>query len=56
MGKGRRSIGDGAGGGDPLEMGKGRIAAGRQGCSEVEARWLATGRRRQHLLFFYWAD
>jgi hypothetical protein len=26
----------------------------------VEARWLATGRRRQHLLFiflfFYWAD
>jgi hypothetical protein len=41
MGQGRRSVGDGAGGGDPLEMGKGRIAAGRQGCLEVEARWLA---------------
>jgi hypothetical protein len=35
--------------------GKGRIAAGRQGCSEVEARWLATGRKRHHLLL-YWVD
>jgi hypothetical protein len=52
-GAGRRSAGDGAGRGDPLEMGKERIAAGRQGCSEVEARWLATGRRRQHQLFCF---
>jgi hypothetical protein len=51
-GRGRRSAGDGPGEEILRRWGKGRIAAGRQGCSEVEARWLATGRRRHHLLFF----
>jgi hypothetical protein len=58
MGQGRKSAGDGPGEEILRRWGKGRIAAGQQGCSEVEAWWLATGRRRQHLLFyfFYWAD
>jgi hypothetical protein len=51
-GRGRRSAGDGPGEEILRRWGKGRIAAGRQGCSKVETRWLATGRRRQHLLFF----
>jgi hypothetical protein len=53
MGQGTRSAGDGPGEEILRRWGKGRIAAGRQGCSEVEVRWLATGRRRQHLLFYF---
>jgi hypothetical protein len=52
-GKGRRSARDGPGEEILRRWGKGRIAADRQWCSEVEARWLATGRRRQHLLFYF---
>jgi hypothetical protein len=52
-GRGRRSAGDGPGKEILRRCGKGRIAAGRQGCSKVEARWLATGRRRQHLLIYF---
>jgi hypothetical protein len=52
-GAGGRSAGDGAGEEIRRRWGKGRIAAGWQGCPEVEAWWLALGRRRQHLLFYF---
>jgi hypothetical protein len=53
MEQGRRPTEDKVGEEIHRRWGKGRIAAGRHGCPEVEARWPALGRRRHHLLFYF---